>query len=154
MEITPPLGETSDMQAQLRRRGLRPTSARLHVLQILREHRLLALPSERIFMLLAARDMNVSLGTIYRILSELEHAGMVQREWHVADAVGKSRYLLAPAVHTPQSYDLVCPSCASRHTITDKFFLEVMQQQARAGGFELGVASTAISMLCNRCAAG
>ncbi|MRX06624.1 hypothetical protein GJ697_02100 [Pseudoduganella sp. FT25W] len=152
MENAPTTSGDSQVFAQLRKLGLRPTSARVCVLQVLNEHVHESLPAERIFLLLIEIGISVSLGTIYRVLNELEQRGMVHKEWYALDPAGKSRYVLASAVVAPIACQLLCPSCGRSHSVTDKLFLEALQRQARAGGSDQGLASAVISIPCNQCA--
>lgn len=140
------------LAAQLGKHGLRKTAGRILVLQALHAHWPVPLVAERIFLAADQPGMGVTLGTVYRVLREFEQCGLVQRE-HTLAAVGKCSYLLSPAQPAPSSYHICCPCCAREHRVTDRLFLESMQRQAREGGFDASLGTTAINVVCNRCAA-
>ncbi|MYM27982.1 hypothetical protein GTP58_06580 [Duganella sp. CY15W] len=148
------LAEDEAVYAQLRKLKLRPTSARICVLTALQQQREEALPAERIFLQLIQTGVTISLGTVYRVLTELEQHGLVQREWPPLDPAGKSRFMLIPVLAAPMVCSMVCPLCQSEHAVTDKLLLEALRRQARAAGFERGLAATAITLMCDRCTAG
>lgn len=152
MDNAPSASAETLVFTQLRKLGLRPTSARVCVLQVLNEHAQESLPAERIFLALIAMGISVSLGTIYRVLSELEQRGLVHKEWHALDAAGKSHYVLAASRQAPASCLMVCPSCGRSHSVTDKSLTDALQRHARTGGFDQGLASAVISIVCNQCA--
>lgn len=153
MKTIPPLKRADPMHEQLRKLGLRPTSARLFVLQILHQAGREALPAERIFILCAELGISVSLGTIYRVLSEFEQRGMVQKEWRSQTAMAKACYRLTVGGPALPACRFVCPLCGAQHAVTATAFLEMLQQLAQTAGFDRGLASATIGSVCNQCAA-
>lgn len=138
--------------ALLRKAGIRPTSARLWILQLLDDHRHTPIGADQIFSQLCAMDVSVSPGTIYRILHELEHHGIVLREIDTLDAKAKSYYFLASAQLPPVSYSLICRVCARQMVLEDRQFAESFFRQARRAGCDRLLASIAIQVTCNDCA--
>lgn len=144
----------SGVFAQLRKLGLRPTSSRVCVLQVLQGPQQGPLAAERIFQQLAQIGISISLGTIYRSLHELVQHGLVQREWYAGDPAGKSRYLMVPAVRPPSAFTVVCRVCRRDIPVRDQQLGEALHRQAVAAGFDRMLASIAIDVVCNDCAAG
>lgn len=137
---------------QLRKLGLRPTSARVCVLQMLHQHPDEALSAERIFQHFVEIGLSVSLGTIYRVLNEMEQSGLLQRERRVDEATAKSRYQLAPEVSPPSSYAFCCRVCAKAMVVADKQFSESLYRQAKAAGFDRMLQQMSVQVVCNDCA--
>lgn len=138
------------LHEQMHRRGLRPTSARIYVLHVLCEHQQEPIAAERVFMQLSDAGVRLSLGTVYRVLGELQQIGLVHKEWQGQD-VGKHRYFLAPPLGTPEHYTFVCRACGRHMVVVDKSFAALLQRQARAAGFDLGLATLALDVTCNAC---
>lgn len=135
---------------QMRRKGLRPTSARICVLQIMQQHQQAPIAAERAFQQLGDIGISLSLGTVYRVLGELQQIGLVHKEWQGAES-GKHSYFLAPPLGTPSSYTFRCRDCRCEMVVTDPSFAALMQRQARAAGFDRGLATLALEMCCNMC---
>ncbi len=138
--------------AQLRKLGMRPTSARVCVLQVLHDHPDEPLSAERFFQYFVEIGLSVSLGTIYRVLNEMEHSGLLQRERRADEATAKSRYRLAPEVLPPSSYAFCCRVCAKVMVVADKQFSETLYRQAKSAGFDLKLPQMSIQVVCNDCA--
>lgn len=136
----------------LHRAGLRATSARIFVLQALQRYAPQAVPAEQVFMAVNAQGVQLSLGSIYRVLNEMQRCGLVLREL-AAEVGGKSGFALASTTPAPSAYQLVCPACGTQHKVTDKLFVEAVQRQARLGGFDAGLETISISLRCNACCA-
>jgi Fur family ferric uptake transcriptional regulator len=152
MDNAPSASAETMVFAKLRKLGLRPTSARVCVLQVLNAHVPEPLPAERIFMSLAEMGISVSLGSIYRVLNELAHCGAVLRERGL-DATGKAYFLLAQEAGGQAACQLRCTCCERSVTATDKPFLDALQRQLRAGGFDSSTATLSISVTCTSCLA-
>ena len=151
-DLTAIMSAQARLSARLRKAGIRPTSARLWILQLLDDHQHTPIGADQIFSQLCAIDVSVSPGTIYRILHEFEQHGMVLREVETQDAKAKSYYFLACAQLPPVSYSLTCRVCARRMVLEDRQFAESFFRQARRAGCERLLASIAIEVTCNDCA--
>ena len=91
-------------QAELKRHGLKVTVPRLKVLEVLegageRHH----LSAEDVYRELLKVDESVSFTTIYRVLAQFEHAGIVER--HNFDD-GHAVYELASEIHHDHMVDV------------------------------------------------
>ena len=129
--------ENTRLFAQLRAHGLRPTSARVWILQVLLDAAHSSLSAERVFQQISKHGVRVSLATIYRVLQELVQCKLAQREWHVVDSLGKSLYLVAPAVLPPSSYAFACRICQRQIVVADRQLNDHLHRQAKAADFEL-----------------
>lgn len=137
---------------QLRRLGLRPTSARICVVQMVQQCPEKAISADGIFRQLGEMGLSMSLGTVYRALNDLERHGVLRREWS-ADPAGKSRFALASAQRQPQSCAYTCPVCARSTPVMDQQFNELLRQHARAAGYDSGAPQITIPMICGDCRA-
>ena len=63
----------------LRKAGLKATTPRLRILEILQEHGHHHLSDEDIYRRLADAGDDVGLATVYRVLTQFEQAGLVTR---------------------------------------------------------------------------
>ena len=83
------------MLARLRAAGLRPTPARVCILQVLAAEPGRLQPVDEIYRSLIARGTQVSLASVYRVVKELCEHSLALREWREAIAVYR------PAPHEP-----------------------------------------------------
>jgi len=63
----------------LRKAGLKATAARIRVLQLLEQSKSRHLSAEDIYKLLLDSGSEIGLATVYRVLSQFEDAGLVNR---------------------------------------------------------------------------
>jgi len=141
---------------KLRTKGLRPTSARAGVLHILQNRQEQAFHAEQIFVALSGLGIRVSLGTVYRVLQELEQTGLAVRERSDAAPMAKSCFRMASKAPTPRAYSFVCPLCRRHARVEDRALIELLQRQARAAGFDAGFdangSALVLEVTCNGCA--
>ena len=152
MITAPPRKPDDAFFDQLRKLGLRPTSARLDILRVLNGNPREALSAERLFVLLSERGAGASLGTIYRVLNELELRGIVHKEWRSQNAMAKACYRLVSSAAMSVCHFL-CPSCGHRQPVDDPALLAALSQLALKSGFGQGMADASISCVCNQCSA-
>lgn len=91
------------MKEELRRAGLKVTLPRLNVLRIMQESEKRHLSAESIYRRLLEKEDTVGLATVYRVLTQLESAGVV--EGHLFDE-GHMVYELAQDNHHDHMVDL------------------------------------------------
>ncbi len=97
---------------QLRTAGLRPTVARIGILQVLGASAPQAICAETVFHSMRQRGIQTSMGTIYRGIHLLQEHGLVLRAW---SEERKALYRLKPAEQAAQPLRLVC--CASGKSV-------------------------------------
>lgn len=121
---------------------------RLHVLDIIRtsEHR--HLTAEEIYRRLGDHGDDVALATVYRVLSNLEAAGLVTRS--VFDG-SRAVYELNTAQHHDH---LVCVGCGLVAEFRDDDIEARQRAVAQARGFELAAHSLALYGMCSDCQGG
>ncbi|MDZ5636437.1 Fur family transcriptional regulator [Janthinobacterium sp. GMG1] len=137
---------------RLRAVRLRPTSARICILQVLAGTQRQAMNAESIYQQLLHIGIAVSLGTIYRVLKEMEGAGLLLREREASASGNKARYLIKPDQVETDSCYLVCRVCERSVLVQDMPLVEQLRQTAAAHGMEIGANVISVQMRCSQCA--
>ena len=118
-------------QIELKRHGLKVTMPRLKVLEVLEGADPHHLSAEDVYRELLKVDQSVSFTTIYRVLSQFETAGIIER--HNFDD-GHAVYELASTEHHDHMVDV--DTGAVTEFVSDR--IEVLQREVAAQhGFEL-----------------
>ncbi|MCM2568355.1 MULTISPECIES: Fur family transcriptional regulator [Janthinobacterium] len=137
---------------RLRAVRLRPTSARICILQVLAGTQRQAMNAESIYQQLLHIGIAVSLGTIYRVLKEMELAGLLLREREASASGNKARYLIKPDQVETDSCYLVCRVCERSVLVQDAPLVEQLRQAALAHGMDIGANVISVQMRCSQCA--
>lgn len=90
-------------KTQLREAGLRVTVPRLRVLQVMEEADPHHLSAEDVYKKLLAMDESIGLATVYRVLTQFESAGIVERHNFAEDY---AVYELTPLTHHDHMVDV------------------------------------------------
>lgn len=95
---------------------------------------------------------SISLGTVYRVINELEQAGLLQREWELpgGGAVGKACYELRS--EKGQACVIACHQCQRQVAFDDAGLMEQLQRVARLHGLPASNAAPRIDIVCAACA--
>lgn len=139
----PDSGEAAD----LKNAGLRATLPRKQVLEIIRrsEHRHLS--AEDVYRRILDQGLDVGLATVYRVLSQLEGAGLLSR--NVFDG-GKAVFEINEGRHHDH---LICLTCGRVDEFSNEA-IEVLQRKvAAAQGYELANHRLALYGYCAVCVA-
>jgi len=137
----------SDENQELRAAGLKVTVPRLKILQLLETSEVRHLAAEDVYKMLLESGDDVGLATVYRVLTQFESAGLVQRHHFEG---GRSVFELTR--NELEHHDhIVCVKCGR----VDEFFDEVIEKRqheiAEAAGFEVTEHSHYIYGLCPNC---
>lgn len=136
---------------RLRAVRLRPTSARICILQVLAGTQRQAMNADSIYQQLLHIGMSVSQGTIYRVLKEMEGAGLLLREREASASGNKARYLIKPDQVEADSCYLVCRVCERSVLVQDAPLVEQLRQAAAIYGMEIGAHVISVQMRCSHC---
>ena len=90
-------------KAQLRKAGLRVTVPRLRILQVLEEANPHHISAENVYKKLLAMDESIGLATVYRVLTQFEAAGFIERHNFAEDY---AVYELTPVEHHDHMVDV------------------------------------------------
>ncbi|PSN13606.1 transcriptional repressor [filamentous cyanobacterium CCP5] len=136
------------LRALLNKRGLRITSQRQKILDILKdipagEH----LSAEEIYQNLLEQGENVGISTVYRALHLMVDLGFL-RELGLAE--GK-RYYELNQPFTEQHHHLVCIQCGSVQEFQEDLITQIGTQEAEERGFSLMNCQFSVLALCPVC---
>ena len=124
--------------------GLKVTSPRLKVLEILEQTASSHLSAEEIYQQLQESGGNVSMATVYRVLTQFEAAGiLIKHKFDDDHAV----YELDQGEHHDH---LICNICQRVEEFVDPVIEERQQRIAEKAGFEITHHTLNIYGICNR----
>jgi Fur family transcriptional regulator, ferric uptake regulator len=130
---------------QLKEVGLKITMPRLKVLQILEQQRDQHLSAEDVYKALLEMGEDVGLATVYRVLSQFETAGLVNR--HNFEG-GFSVYELSQGEHHDH---LVCLKCGQVEEFVDEIIEQRQVMIAKQANFKMTDHALNIYGLCASC---
>lgn len=130
---------------QLKKAGLKITLPRLKVLQILELRKDNHLTAEDVYKQLQDSGEDVGLATVYRVLTQFEAAGLVDR--HNFEG-GPSVYELSQGAHHDH---LVCVQCGKVEEFVDDTIEERQAIIAAKSGFKMTDHSLNIYGICPNC---
>ncbi len=134
--------------SDLKKAGLKVTTPRLKILQILENTKLRHLAAEDVYRILVESGEDIGLATVYRVLTQFEEAGLVVR--HHFEEGGQSIFELDHGVHHDH---LVCVKCGQVKEFMDKVIEERQQQVAKEAGYSITDHSLNIYGICETCQA-
>lgn len=121
----------TDNSKNLKSIGLKATYPRLKILDLFQHSDLRHLTAEDVYRSLMAEGMDIGLATVYRVLTQFEQAGLLERHYFEA---GKAVFELHEGGHHDH---LVCLQCG---TVEEFFDPEIEKRQNRIAeerGFEV-----------------
>ncbi|QTH64297.1 ferric iron uptake transcriptional regulator [Psychrosphaera ytuae] len=122
----------SENDQQLKNAGLKVTSPRLKVLEVMKSLKDEHISAEDLYKLMLEHDEEIGLATIYRVLNQFDDAGIVTRHHFEG---GKSVFELANKKHHDH---LVCLDCGKVMEFED----DVIEQRQEAVAKEFGIELT------------
>jgi len=134
---------------QLRNAGLKVTLPRVKILEVLEASRDAAeqqhLTAEEVYRQLMQSGTEIGLATVYRVLSQFESAGIVQRHHFES---GQAVFELNEGGHHDH---IVCVQCGKVEEFTDDVIEERQQRIAKSHDFDLDDHSLILYGNCLRC---
>lgn len=121
----------SDNTQNLKSIGLKATYPRLMILDLFQNSETRHLTAEDVYRTLIAEGMDIGLATVYRVLTQFEQAGLLERHYFEA---GKAIFELNEGGHHDH---LVCLECGA---VEEFFDAEIERRQikvAQERGFEV-----------------
>ncbi len=116
---------------KLKRAGLKATLPRLRVLTLFQESERRHMGAEEVYRELIAKDIDIGLATVYRVLTQLEEAGLLKQA-HLQS--GRAFYELDDGHHHDH---LVCLDCGHIREFFNDDVEQRKEQIAESLGFEL-----------------
>ena len=129
----------------LKSAGLRVTSPRLKILEVLESSDNHHLSAEDIYKLLISQDIEVGIATIYRVLTQFEEAGIVNK---LNFDNGQSVFELSNVDHHDH---LVCIKCGKIDEFTDEIIEKHQNKVAEQYGYQLTDHCLYLYGLCEKC---
>jgi Fur family ferric uptake transcriptional regulator len=131
----------------LKSAGLKVTLPRIKVLEIFRTAETRHLSAEDVYHRLVGQRADVGLATVYRVLTQLEEAGMLVR--HTFNA-GKAVFELNEGKHHDH---LICLDCGRTDEFNDPTIEKRQKAVAESFGYTLRDHQMALYGYCSACAA-
>src|SRR3990167_3084365 len=124
-------GNTEMDNVNLKKAGLKITTPRLKILEILEKSKEHHLSAEDIYRILLELDEEIGLATIYRVLTQFEAAGLIVKHHFEG---GQSVFELDHGVHHDH---LVCVKCNRVEEFVDPIIEERQQEIAKNAGYTI-----------------
>jgi Fur family ferric uptake transcriptional regulator len=129
---------------ELKSTGLKATLPRLKILEIFQKGRQRHMTAEDVFRVLLEERSDIGLATVYRVLTQFEQAGLLNRSNFES---GKAVYEINEGQHHDH---LVCLDCGRVEEFYDAQIEKRQQAVARSKGFEITDHSLAIYASCTK----
>ena len=128
--------------SELKASGLKATLPRLKILDIFQNSTVRHLSAEDVYKILLAENMDVGLATVYRVLTQFEQAGLLQRNHFES---GKDVFELNEGSHHDH---LVCLDCGRVEEFYDEEIEKRQQSVAGERGFNIAEHALALYGHC------
>lgn len=138
--IEKPLNSTENLKTS----GLKATLPRLRILELFERSSVRHLSAEDVYKLLQKEGTDTGLATVYRVLTQFEHAGLLIRHHFEAD---KAVFELNQGSHHDH---LVCVQCGHVEEFYDAQIEQRQSEVAQARGFKIHDHSLHIYADCTR----
>jgi Fur family transcriptional regulator, ferric uptake regulator len=138
------LANMSNSPTDLKASGLKATLPRLKILDIFQSSPVRHLTAEDVYKLLLAENMDVGLATVYRVLTQFEQAGLLNRNHFES---GKAIFELNEGSHHDH---LVCLDCGRVEEFVDEEIEKRQQSIAAERGFKIAEHALAIYGSCTK----
>ncbi|MRW92030.1 hypothetical protein GJ699_18715 [Duganella sp. FT80W] len=127
-------GAHSRVQEWLRNSPLRITRARSAVATVLLRQTA-PISAEVVFRQLIEDHQNISLGSVYRILKQMEDDGLVLRDRHITSGGVKAIYSIRSEEPLSRRYQFRCDVCGRQQRIADAILAGQLASVATLEGF-------------------
>ncbi len=117
--------------ADLKTAGLKATLPRLKILELFSQTSQRHLTAEDVYKLLLSENMDIGLATVYRVLTQFEQAGILERHHFES---GKAIFELREGTHHDH---LVCVDCGRVEEFYDEQIEERQKHVAQERGFKI-----------------
>lgn len=131
--------------ADLKKAGLKVTIPRLKILEILEQFKDRHLSADDIYRLLREAEGDIGLATVYRVLTQFEEAGLVNKHHFEG---GQSVFELNQGRHHDH---LVCDKCGRVEEFIDDVIETRQHEIAKKMGYVITDHSLNIYGICDRC---
>lgn len=137
--------------SRLRDLRLRPTMARIAILQTMEAVAPEPLAAEEVLRHLLLRNVRTGLASVYRILRELEERGIVRREYRPSRNGAKTLHRLVQQHIDRQQDRLMCVECGGTVILDAPGLRDQLLRLADAQGLSLAGGPLIIQTVCASC---
>lgn len=130
--------------SNLKSSGLKATLPRLKILEIFQSNEVRHLTAEDVYKILLNENMDVGLATVYRVLTQFEQAGLLNRNHF---ETGKAIFELNEGSHHDH---LVCLDCGKVEEFYDEQIEKRQNAVAKERGFTIAEHSLALYGNCTK----
>ena len=130
---------------ELRQVGLKVTLPRLKILHVLEQAETQHMSAEAVYQTLVDQGEEVSLATVYRVLTQFETAGLVQRHYFEG---GHFVFELDQGEHHDH---LVCVQCGVVEEFVDNTIEKRQAEIAKQASFQMTDHNLTIYGICRQC---
>ena len=134
----------TNTSSNLKSSGLKATLPRLKILEIFQSNAVRHLTAEDVYKILLNENMDVGLATVYRVLTQFEQAGLLNRNHF---ETGKAIFELNEGSHHDH---LVCLDCGKVEEFYDEQIEKRQNLIAKERGFNIAEHSLAIYGNCTK----
>ena len=134
----------TNTSSNLKSSGLKATLPRLKILEIFQSNAVRHLTAEDVYKILLNENMDVGLATVYRVLTQFEQAGLLNRNHF---ETGKAIFELNEGSHHDH---LVCLDCGKVEEFYDEQIEKRQHLVAKERGFTIAEHSLAIYGNCTK----
>ena len=127
--------------------GLKATFPRLKILDLFQNVENRHLTAEDVYRLLIAEDMDIGLATVYRVLTQFEQAGLLERHYFES---GKAVFELNEGHHHDH---LVCLQCGKVEEFDDDLLENLEHDIEQKTGFQVVDHQVKFFGICKECQA-
>lgn len=127
----------------LRKAGLKVTLPRIKILELLENAENHHMSAEDVYKALASQGEDVGLATVYRVLTQFEQAGIVERHNF------ENNLSVFEIVQEEHHDHLVCDVCGKIVEFKNSFIEEEQQRVANENGFKLAGHSLVLYGVCD-----
>lgn len=128
----------------LKSMGLKATFPRLKILDLFEKSEVRHLTAEDVYRLLIAENMDIGLATVYRVLTQFEQAGLLERHHFES---GKAVF----EMNAEQHHDhLVCVNCGRVEEFYDAEIERRQTKIAKERGFSIQEHALYLYVECNK----
>ena len=134
-----------DNIAQLKGNGLKVTGPRLKILDLFESHADEHLSAEDVYRILLEQGVEIGVATIYRVLTQFEQAGILQRHHF---ETGKAVYELDKGDHHDH---IVCVKCGRVAEFHSEEIEELQDRMAEEHGYRIVDHALYMYGVCSSC---
>lgn len=113
----------------LREKGLKATLPRLKILELFEKSEVRHMGAEDVYRLLLSEGLDIGLATVYRVLTQFEQAGLLERHFFES---GKATFEINEGHHHDH---LVCTDCGHVEEFCDEEIERLQKKVAAERGF-------------------